>query len=449
MLSNLFPSISKVLKNSKKHTQLFWTILLACTITIGFITGAQLFIAIAQDAQERLINVRIGSIQESLSEFVILNEESREKINTMISNLMISNNSILDLTFYIKEENKFKVFISSEKQREGKIVEELPLVGQLAIGDTKNSYTVELKNSDERRYQTFRSLTYNNDVVGLIETTQTLTKEDLVITENIRKGLVVFIFILLLIIFLFFKHAKIIDYTGLYEDLKQIDQIKDDFISMASHELKTPLTLIRGYSEYITEGKEVPEEYKEYSRRIDDSSKQLTLLVEDMLDVSRLQQGRMIFEMKKILVPEFIKNILYDFQSSAKEKNITVIIEQDGLKFPYIMADETKLRKVFINIVGNAFKYTKKGEVKIKLMNDRNKLEIRVSDSGIGMTEEERKHLFEKFYSVRNDKTKEIKKTGLGLWISKELIEKMNGELSVESIKDIGTHMIVRFEGIV
>jgi signal transduction histidine kinase len=447
MLSNLFPSISKVIQNIKKHPQLFWTIFVACVITAGFIVVAQLFITIAQDAQERLVNVRIGSIQDSLSEFVVLKEESRETIDTAIINLMTANPTILDFTFYIKEENKFKVFISSDKQREGEVVESLPFAGQLATGDTKNSYTVELQNPDERLYQTFRSLTQDGEVIGLIETTQTLSQADLIVEENIQKGLVIFIFILLFVMFLFFRHSKIIDYTVLYEDLKQIDQIKDDFISMASHELKTPLTAIRGYSEYITEGKEIPEEYKEYSRRIDVSSKQLTLLVEDMLDVSRLQQGRMMFDMKKILVPEFIKNILPDFQSLAKEKNLTVALEQDGLKFPYITADETKLRQVFINIVGNAIKYTKQGEVKIKLFNDKNKLEIRVSDTGIGMSEDERKHLFEKFYRVRNEETKELKGTGLGLWITKELTEKMNGELSVESIKGVGTHMIMRFDG--
>ena len=126
------------------------------------------------------------------------------------------------------------------------------------------------------------------------------------VEENIRTGIVIFILILVLIMFLFFRHSKIIDYTTLYEELKQIDKLKDDFISMASHELKTPLTAIRGYSEYITESSEVPEEYKEYSRRIDISSKQLAHLVEDMLDVSRIEQNRIQLDLKKILVHMFV-----------------------------------------------------------------------------------------------------------------------------------------------
>jgi signal transduction histidine kinase len=421
----------------------------AIIIAIGFIIVAQLFIAIAQDAQERLINVRIGSIQDSLSEFVLLEESSRSKIDSSVMNLMEANPTILNFTFYIKEGDQFKVFTSSDKSREGEYIKEIPFAAQLALNDTKNSYTLELQNPDERLYQTFRSLTRDDRVVGLIETTQTLSHADLMVEENIRKGLIVFTIILLFIMFLFFRHSKIIDYTTLYEELRKIDQLKDDFISMASHELKTPLTAIRGYSEYITEAKEIPEEYKEYSRRIDISSKQLAILVEDMLDVSRIQQGRMQFEMKKILMPDFVKNILPDFEALAKEKSLKISFEQEGLKFPFIVADEIRLRQVFVNIVGNAIKYTKEGEVKIKLSNDADILQIRISDTGLGMSEEEKKHLFEKFYRIRNEETKDIKGTGLGLWITKELIEKMNGTISIESIKGVGTHIIVRFPSVV
>jgi signal transduction histidine kinase len=447
MFEQIFPSLKNTVERIKKNPQLFWTLFVALIITVGFIIVAQLFIIIAQDAQERLINIRIGSIQDSLSEFVELKEESKEKIDTSITNLITANPTITDFTFYIKEGDTFKIFTSSDKSKQDQTAGLLPIAAQLALADTKNSYTTEIQNSDERMYQTFRSLSQDGKVIGLIETTQTLSQADLMVEENIRKGLIVFIIILICIMFLFFRHSKIIDYTVLYEDLRQVDQLKDDFIALASHELKTPLTAIRGYSEYITEAKEIPEEYKEYSRRIDISSKQLATLVEDMLDVSKLQQGRMQFEMKKILVPDFVKKILPNFEVLAKEKNIKLTFQQEGLKYAQINVDEDKLRQVFINIVGNAIKYTAQGEVKIKLSNIENMLEIRISDTGVGMSEDERKHLFEKFYRIRNDETKDIRGTGLGLWITRELIEKMGGTISIESIKGVGTHVIVKFEG--
>lgn len=448
MSEPLFPSINRTLARIRKHPQLFWTIFVALAITIAFIVIARLFIGIAQDAQDRLTNVRIGSIQDSLSQFVDLSDDSKEQVDAAIMNLMTQNPTILNFTFYTKEEGEFMVFASSDASKVGTRVEGVAPAAQLALADPKNSYTSEIVIGDERLYQTFRALARDGEVIGLVETTQTLSQADRAISENIRRAIVILIFMLALVMFLFFRHSRIIDYTTLYEELKQVDRLKDDFISMASHELKTPLAAIRGYSEFITDGT-VSEEYKEYSRRIDQSSKQLALLVEDMLDVSRIEQGRITLENKKILVPDFIKKLAPDFEALARAKGLVFKVGQQGLKLSYVYADENKLRQVLTNLVGNAIKYTNAGEVVVRLSTVGEQLEIRVSDTGIGMDDQERKRLFEKFYRVKNAETKEIAGTGLGLWITKQLVEKMHGQLTVESIKGVGTHMVVRFDGLV
>ncbi len=444
-----FPSLVNAFNRIKKNPQLFWTIFVAIVITGAFIVIANLFISIASDAQDRLVNIRIGSIQDSLSEFVILDEDSKEKNKQAIVNLMSQNPTILEFTFYKKEENGFVIYASSNTQKEGESVEDISPVAQIALNDNSSSYTTQTTNGVDRLYQTFRALEDNGKVVGLIETTQTLSQADQVIEENIQRGIIIFIIILLAVMYLFFRHSRIIDYVSLYEELKTVDQLKDDFISMASHELKTPLATIRGYSEFITEGETVPEEFKEYSKRIDISSKQLALLVEDMLDVSRIEQGRMKFEETKTLVPDFIKTLVSDFEVLAKEKNLDFKFEYEGLKLGHIVVDQNKLRQILVNVVGNAIKYTNTGEVKISLSNIKEQIEIRVSDTGLGMSEEEREHLFEKFYRVKNDETKDIKGTGLGLWITKQMIEKMGGHISVESIKGVGTHISIKFKATV
>lgn len=449
MFQKLFPSLNRTFENFKKHPQLLWTIFVALAITVSFIVVAQLFITIAEDAQERVVNVRIGSIQDSLAEFVVLDDSSKEKVSRAISNLMVQNPTILDFTFYKKEGDQFVVYASSDASKEGQKLEQISKVAQLALNDVQNSYTTEYAADSERLFQTVRGLQVDGILIGMVETTQTISQADQIIEQNIQKGIIVFLIMLVLVMFLFFRHSRIIDYVTLYEELKKVDTLKDDFISMASHELKTPLAAIRGYSEFITDGENIPEEYKEYSRRIDVSSKQLALLVEDMLEVSQLEQGRIIFEEQKILVPDFIKKLSDDFKVLAQEKNLEFTIVQEGLKLSYITADEVRLRQVLLNIVGNAIKYTKEGRVEILLSNIKESLEIRVRDTGIGMTEEERNRLFDKFYRVKNNETQNIKGTGLGLWITKQLVEKMNGTISVESIKGVGTHVILRFEAFV
>jgi signal transduction histidine kinase len=218
---------------------------------------------------------------------------------------------------------------------------------------------------------------------------------------------------------------------------------------MASDSFKTPLAAIRGYSEFITDAPDIKDEYKEYSRRISVSSKHLTFLIEDMLIVLQIEEERIRFENEKILVPDFIKKTTPEFLALIENKNITCTFEQEGLEFAYIMADEIRLKQALMKIVDNAIKYTKEGEVKIKLLNINHQLEIRISDTGIGMDEKECVHLFEKFYRVRNNETQDIKGTGLGLWIAKQFIEKMGGTISIESVKGEGTSVIVKFEGVV
>lgn len=441
--------LKRMLARIRKNSQLFWTLLVALCIVTGFMLVAQLFISIAQDAQNRIIDVRIESIQDSISEIALLKEESKDKIDIAIQDLVGRNQTILDLTFYTKQDDIFVASASSKLDRVGSTLQEIPSGAELALQDPKNSYTIETDQSNEHLYQTFRAFTQDGTIIGFIITTQRLSEADTIVTQNIQKGIVVSIIILILIMFLFFKQSRIIDYVTLSLNLKQIDELKDKFISMASDSFKTPLAAIRGYSEFITDASDIKEEYKEYSRRISVSSKHLTFLIEDMLMVLQIDEERIRFENAKILVPDFIKKIMPEILALIEQKNITCTFEQDGLEFAYIMADEIRLKQALIKIIDNAIKYTREGEVKIKLLNTNNQLEIRISDTGIGMDEKECVHLFEKFYRVRNKDTQDIKGTGLGLWIAKQFVEKMGGTISIESTKEKGTCVIMRFEGIV
>ena len=110
-----------------------------------------------------------------------------------------------------------------------------------------------------------------------------------------------------------------------------------------------------------------------------------------------------------------------------------------------ILADKDRLKQVFVNFIGNAVKYTMKGEVKVRQYSENNRLYIRVIDTGIGMSEEEKSRLFEKFYRIRTKETEDIRGTGLGLWITAQIVKEMKGNISVESIKGVGSHFIVSF----
>jgi len=138
---------------------------------------------------------------------------------------------------------------------------------------------------------------------------------------------------------------------------------------------------------------------------------------------------------------ELVGSIVETFQPIAKQKNLALSFEVKDSRA--VSTDETRLRQVIVNLVGNAVKYTPQGEVKVKIYTEKDNLIIRVIDSGIGMTEIERQNLFQKFYRIKSQETLAIQGTGLGLWITKQIVEKMGGTISVESIKGVGSHFIV------
>jgi signal transduction histidine kinase len=197
-------------------------------------------------------------------------------------------------------------------------------------------------------------------------------------------------------------------------------------------------------TEELRESESVPDDLKVSAERIDVAAKQLDGLVGDMLDVSRIEQGRMKLEIQKLNPVELISDAVSNFSRVAKQKGLDLSFTHT-LKDEKISVDENKFRQVMVNIIGNSIKYTPKGEVKVTAESRDSRVYFRISDSGIGMSSQEQKELFQKFYRVKNSDTSEIRGTGLGLWITKQIVELMDGNISVESIKGVGTHFIIDF----
>ncbi|KKT00607.1 MAG: PAS domain S-box protein [Candidatus Nomurabacteria bacterium GW2011_GWA2_43_15] len=383
---------------------------MAVLITGSFIFMSERFIGIANDAQERLINVRIGSLQDAFVSFAGEKINDTEYLNKKISDIIKTNETIKSFKVIVKRgSDTFTVIASNNEKEINQNDPEISFLYGLASSDPSHSITITLNEGDERLFKTSRAVTdESGNILGMVTTTQTLSLADRMIEKDIKNSRILLIFVIIIIMLLFLRLSRIIDYIDLYKKLKEVDQLKDDFISMASHELRTPLSVIRGYAEFIREAPELSPQTKDYTSKIDISAKDLDTLVSDILDVSRIEQGRISFSLEKINPGEITE-------------------------------------KVVSNLVGNAIKYTKQGEIKVKLYKENGFLRIRVSDTGIGMSEEEKSKLFEKFYRIRTEETKEVRGTGLGLWITNQIVKEMKGKISVESIKGVGSHFIVSF----
>ena len=218
---------------------------------------------------------------------------------------------------------------------------------------------------------------------------------------------------------------------------REIDQMKSDFISLVSHELRTPLTSIIGFVSFVLDGKagDLNSKQKDSLLRVHRQSKWLADLINDLLDVSRIEAGRTEFERKPVNITRIIKDRVADLRPQAEEKSIQLILD-DGIQLPTIYGDEARLGQVLTNLIGNAIKFTPDGGVirvraNIKAVKSNNlpSLHIEVIDNGVGIPLDEREKVFDKFYQQSNIHTRQQGGTGLGLAIAKSIISAHHGRL--------------------
>ena len=227
------------------------------------------------------------------------------------------------------------------------------------------------------------------------------------------------------------------------EKLKEVDQMKSKFIENISHELRTPLTLIKGPIEQLLDNDKVENRKKIY-KMIKRNSERLHNLVNEILDLSKLEYGKMMLRAQKNDIVSFVKMLALSFESLGKKKGIKISISSSS-ELIEVYYDKEKIQKIITNLLSNAFKFTQeRGEVSVSIEEviSEQKLYIRISDSGIGLSEEELPKIFDRFYQVDNSS---YEGTGIGLSLTKELVELHHGEISVESTVGKGTAVTLSF----
>jgi signal transduction histidine kinase len=227
--------------------------------------------------------------------------------------------------------------------------------------------------------------------------------------------------------------------------LRQLDKAKSEFISIASHQLRTPLTSIKGFGSLLLEGTYgvVPEAQRGALEKIYISNERLIQLVEDLLNISRIEAGRMEFDFQEAQIEDLVEEAVQTLELSAKAKNLYLHWEKPVVAMPKLKIDITKIKEVISNMVDNSIKYTQKGGITVKLETNttwdtehkdhKESVRVIVSDTGIGMDEEEIGMIFEKFQRGKQVSHYHTDGTGLGMYIGKKIVSEHKGRIWAES----------------
>lgn len=213
--------------------------------------------------------------------------------------------------------------------------------------------------------------------------------------------------------------------------LKELDKIKSEFVSIVSHDLRTPLTAIRGYVELLPRVGPLNDQQRDFVTRVEFSMNNIVTLISDLLDIGRIEAG-VDWDMQLLSLPDLIQDSVQEQQAEAAYHQHVLALDVTDL--PPIRGNARRLRQVVNNLVSNAIKYTPPGgQITVTARADGDFVFLHVRDSGIGIALEDQRHIFEKFYRVRSDATERINGSGLGLSIVKAIVEKHNGRVWVKS----------------
>jgi len=229
--------------------------------------------------------------------------------------------------------------------------------------------------------------------------------------------------------------------SRLLDEVKAISKRKTDFISSVSHELRTPLTSIKGYAAILLAEKlgKLPPEIRERLEKINRHSDELVHLVNDLLDIARIESGRMLMKKEPQELKELVATVedLLGVQLKQKQIRFEADIPAEAQK---ILADRSQLERVFINLIGNACKFTpEKGRIGVAARKTDGSVQVDITDTGCGIPEEALGAIFEEFYRVDNAINQELKGTGLGLALVKHIVEAHGGKIWVKSSTGAGS----------
>lgn len=425
----------------RDNPQLLFTLLLIVVIPTAFLVSAEQFLSASRDNQERLEKDRIGLMHDVFASVIETADGDVRVIEREIHNIASLNPDITQFRV-LQYVNGVAVPIAALDAETVSVPETAQDIYAFSRLRPDESLIFTAVIGGERHWQAVRSLELDTKTY-FIYTETSLEHVDALFRERIVTAYYWLFGLLVVVLLLVLQHVRLIDYGRLYREVREANEMKDLFTNMIAHELRAPLTAVRGHLESAIETPKLPPAAKERLLHIDRATIQLLAIITDLLDVARLQSGKMEVKEEQYDISSVIRDVLSEQQAVALQHNVTLtqIGHQESLT---TIGDEKRMHQVLVNLVSNAIKYTKEGAIEVDLSDTVSAVEIRVKDTGMGISAEDQQKLFAPFFRVARPDVSAITGTGLGMWIAKHLVERMRGTIAVESIKGVGTHIVVR-----
>jgi len=447
MDSMFFQSIQKGIVFTKKNPTILYSLALIVVITGALFFNSYYSLQKFQETADALLKskaVLAENIFRTFGSDLFYDPVSFQK---KIDQVREENSDVTEISVLTREsdESPFVTSASTDHASVGTAVDQIALPYFIAWQDAQVTSAFLTNKNGERYWNVVKKITdANGRGLGLVVFQLSIKEHDAFIEKAIFQSYAVAIISLFFVLLLLINHMRFFRYALRVTKLEEVDHMKDDFISMASHELKTPLTVLRGYVDLLKDDASKPHSEEsikqtgEYLENMDDSLVRLNDLVEDILNVSRIEQNRLPITIQSVDLSPLLFDITKQFSLLVKNKGL--LFQYEPQESVFASADPERVKQILVNLVGNAVKYTVTGTVTLSMKETDDAIIIGVADTGLGISASALQNLFSKFYRVKTSETSRISGSGLGLWISREIARQMGGDITVESIEGVGSH---------
>jgi signal transduction histidine kinase len=442
MLRSLITATVRGWGHLRSHTELWFVAILAIVLPVLLLYSTLSVLNTAAITNASTEKARVATIQSVLATVLQESGGNTAVLAKLVTELPQEHTDIRTLSIVSEEAGRLTFLVAPDGSTGGEVIKADELY-RVALTSPGESFIFEVQTDGERRWRVYRAIEMGESRY-YIYSEHSLAASDARLASQlwVSYGLLGLV-VLFLLVFAYWT-ARQVDYKARHLQGQAALREHELFTSTIVHELRAPLTALRGYASMIEEATDVPTAYRNYADQIKRSAARLIGLVSDYLEVTRLRSGTSTVALAPVAIVTVINQVVAELGPSASEKHLSLAV--DAPPAITLSSNEKFFTQVVTNLLSNAIKYTEAGSIRITVADEPRTVEIRIRDTGMGMSAEDQKRLFAPFSRVGNTATQSITGSGLGMWITKLMVEQLGGTIGVESIKGVGTHVVVRFK---
>jgi signal transduction histidine kinase len=441
MLTSLLSVLQTGWVRMRRHSELWFVIILAVVLPTLVVLSAQTTLTTATSSMVGVEKARIATLHSAAAELLLqVDRRTTQQTREFLS----SQSDIITTRLLADRQNDgvtdtIDVFATSSEPSPDRA----EFIG-LAKGRPGETFIFEFIIGGKRTWYAYRSLIVG-DQTAVLETVHDLSLLDSRLERRLYETYALVAFVVMVIMGLAYWMARQVDYRARFAESTHQLREHERFTSTIVHELRAPLTAMRGYASMIEEDTALPAPTRAQGEQIKRSAARLVALVSDYLEVTRLRSGAATLERTPLDIVAVVRAVVSELEPMAHEKHLTISVVAPDTPL-MVPSNQKLLTQALTNLVSNAIKYTPQGHVEVVVADEAYAVEVRIKDTGMGMSAEDQKRLFAPFSRVGDDTAKAVTGSGLGMWITKLLVEQLGGTIGVESIKGVGTHVVMRFK---